>query len=581
MRTLGAVDTELTATRLPPQGAPKLSVRVCIWLLSGLSAIVYANTLGSGFTYDDFPLMLGNPAVTSPSLSSFFKPTQSTNLLRPVTFSSFALNWAFGNLHPMGYHLVNLLLHAGVTVLLYLVLRKLLENVPQADAICFVAAALFAVHPIHTEAVASIYGRSEELAAGFLFAGWLLHLKDRLIPALLCFLLALLSKESAVAFLPLVLAGDFACGKFKPASRYGWLAGLTLLFVALLWKTQGGHLEKSIYSPLDNPLSSLPGPIRIGNALRIAWKYIGLLVYPANLSYDYSYNAIRLYAGWKNLLAAAAAAWAVLGLWFWAAWTGRKPWMLAGAIYLGGFAVTANIVVSTGPTIMAERLAYLPSAGFCLLLALLWGQIASRKPTAAWALLAILLLALGARTVARNRDWKDNLTLFSQGVKAEPGSARVHRDLGEEYASRGQIEAASAEFQAALRIYPDYAEAAEGYGLAESRLVHEQVGQKWLETAVSLSKKGTSDHDVMEVNLATHLFKFGQPDEALSILNREIQEQPGYGLAWSHRALIWQQRGDLAAARTDAETALRLDPGNQEAQAVMREVSKDPAIHAH
>jgi protein O-mannosyl-transferase len=554
-----------------------MNERMRIGSLLGLSAIVYLNTLANGFAYDDFSFILNNPLVTSPALRGFFVTTGASNLLRPVTFSSFALNWALGNAHAMGYHLLNLLLHAAVTLLLYLVLRKLLEDVPQADTICFAAAALFAVHPIHTEAVASIFGRSEVFAAGFLLAGWLLHLNDRWIPALFCFLLALLSKESAVVFLPLVLAGDFARGKFKSHARYAWLAGLTALYVALLWKTQGGQFEKGIYSALDNPLASLPPQIRIANALRVAWKYIALLFYPANLSYDYSYNAIRLYSNWQNLLPAAAASLAVLGLWLWSVWTRRKPWMLAGAIYLVGFAVTANIV--TGTTIMAERLAYLPSAGFCLLLALIWSQVANRKPAAAWSLLTILVLALGTRTIVRNRDWKDSFTLFSHDAKVEPGSARVHRNLGEEYALRGQFDAASAEFQAALRIYPDYTEAAEGYGLAQSRLGYEQEGRTWLERAVSISKKGTLDHDIMEVNLATHLFKFGQTEEALKLLDEEIQERPGYALAWSHRAAIRAQRGEWTAARADAETALRLDSGNQEAQAVMQEVSRDVAGH--
>ena len=550
-----------------------MSERVRVWLLAGLAAVVYANTLRNGFAYDDFTFVLGNATVTSPTLSGFLTLSQRGNLFRPVTFASFALNWALGHAYAVGYHLVNLLLHAAVTVLLYLLLRKLLENAARPEAISFVAAALFAVHPIHTEAVAAIYNRSELLAAGFLFAGWLLHLDDRLIPSLLCFLLALLSKESAVVFLPFVLAGDWARGKFKPASRYAWLAGLTALYMALLWKTQGGQFGKGIYSPLDNPLAGLPALIKIGNALRIAWKYVGLLVYPANLSYDYSYNAIRLYASWEKLLPAALGTLAVLGLWLWAAGTDRKPWMLAGAMYLGGFAVTANIFVSAGTSIMAERLAYLPSAGFCLLVALLWSQIANRKPAASWALLMVLVLALGVRTVVRNADWKDNLTLFSHDVKVQPGSARVHRALGSEFASRGQLQAASAEFRAALRIFPDYADAAEGYGLAESDLGNEPEGRKWLEMAVSLSKKGTLDHDVAEVNLATHLYKAGQSAEALRILNEEIEERPGYALAWSHRALIREKDGESRAARTDAETALRLDPGSPEAQAVLREIS--------
>src|SRR5580693_645720 len=347
-------------------------------LLLAVAILVYGNTLLNSYTMDDELYILRNPAVTSPSLKGLFEATKSNNIFRPFTFATFALNWAVGGAQPLGYHFFNLLLNAAVALLLYLVLRTLLEAVPQGTTVAFAAALLFAVHPIHTEAVASIVGRSELLAVGFLLAAWLLHLHDQHILSLLCFALALFSKESAVAFVPLVLAGDYARAKVKPLHRYGWIAGVALLYLAVLWHVQGGRFGAIGVNFLDNPLTRLPASLRIPNALRVAWKYVGLHIYPATLSCEYSYNAILLYSNWQHTVPAVVGAAFVLALWIWALWTQRREWVLAGAIYLAGFAVTANLLVPTG-TIMAERLAYLPSAGFCLLVALLWIRLENHQ----------------------------------------------------------------------------------------------------------------------------------------------------------------------------------------------------------
>jgi len=170
-------------------------------LLLAVTMLVYGNTLLNSFTLDDGVYILSNSAVTGPSVRGLFEPDKTNHIFRPVTFATLALNWAVGGAQPFGYHLVNLLLHAAVILLLYLVLRTLLEPLPRAATVALAAAWLFAVHPIHTEAVASIVGRSELLAAGFLLVAWLLHLHDRPILALASLVLALLSKESAVTFL--------------------------------------------------------------------------------------------------------------------------------------------------------------------------------------------------------------------------------------------------------------------------------------------------------------------------------------------------------------------------------------------
>src|SRR6516225_919610 len=367
-----------------------MKLRVQLGLLLAILTLVYGNTLLNSFTMDDGLYIFRNPQITDLSVRELFQANKVSNVFRPVTFATLQFNWATSGEKPFGYHFFNLSIHMAVTLLLLFVLRTLLEGEPRGELVAFASALLFAVHPIHTEAVASIVGRSELLAAGFLLAAWLLHLRDQPIPELVCLLLALLSKESAVGFLPLALVGDYARGELKPRQRYAWIAGVSVLYVAVLWKVQGGRFGEVSVNFLDNPLASLPATWRILNALRVAWKYVGLLIYPGALSYDYSYNAIRLYEDWRHTFPAAVAAIAVLALWLWALWSRRRGWVLAGAIYFAGFAVTANALVPTG-TIMGERLAYFPSAGFCLLLALMWVRL--KKLKAAWAWAALIVLA--------------------------------------------------------------------------------------------------------------------------------------------------------------------------------------------
>src|SRR5712664_419595 len=395
--------------------------RLRVGLLLAAVALVYSNTLLNEFTMDDGLYVANNPQVTAPSVRALFTPNKIVNVFRPVTFATLAWNQSMNGGKPFGFHLFNLMLHAAVTWLLYLLLLAILETSPHAQTVAFVAALLFAVHPIHTEAVASIVGRAELLAAGFLLAAWILHLRDREISALICFVLALLSKESAVVFLPLAAIGDYASGKWKPASRYLRIAGLTLLYLGVLWKVQGGHFGMADIQRLNNPLATIPTGWRILNALRVAWKYVGLQFYPATLSCDYSFNQIPVYLDWRHTLPAAIAAVAAVGGWTWAIWKRRYAVVLAGAIYLAGFCTTANILVPIG-TIMGERLAYLPSAGFCLLIALAWNWLQARQRKLALLALAVFVAVLGARTVVRNRDWKDNLTLYSAAVRAVPRS---------------------------------------------------------------------------------------------------------------------------------------------------------------
>jgi Flp pilus assembly protein TadD len=561
-----------------------------IGLLLAAVVLAYGNTLVNSFTLDDNLYITLNPQVTDVSARALLAVNKLTNLFRPVTFATLALNWKLGGARPFGYHLFNLMLHAAIALLLYLLLEMILIKspprispegesspgilpalipAPQAKAVAFAAALIFAMHPIHTEAVSSIVGRAELLAAGFLLAAWILHLRDRQIPALICFALALLSKESAVVFLPLVLIGDYARGKWKQHLRYVLIAGVTVAYLGLLWKMQGGRLGRPSISLLDNPLATLPAPWRILNALRVAWKYVALHFYPAKLSCDYSFNEIRVYRDWRHTLPAALAALAAVGAWMWAVRKRRSGLIVAGGIYLVGFAVTANILMPTG-TIMAERLAYLPSAGFCLLLALGWSWLKDRQRLVALAALTAVVAAFGMRTMVRNRDWKDNMALFAAAVQAVPGSAKMHANLGGEYLAMGRLDLAGPELQAALQIDKEYPDALSSYGLLQYRIGNYQAAGGFMERALSMSGRTNPNYDFMAVNFAALLMQTNHNDGALDLLNREIAESPRYARAWANRAVLRYKQGETAPARSDAEAALRLDPENTQAQNLLR-----------
>jgi protein O-mannosyl-transferase len=444
----------------------------------------------------------------------------------------------------------------------------LLEGYADLEFICFAAALLFAGHPLHTEAVSSIVGRSELLAAGFLLAAWLFHLQDRYVLALLSFALALLSKESAIGLLPLVLAGDYAKSKLKPWRRYAGIAALTMLYIGVLWKIQGGHFGAASVSVLDNPLTLLPAHLRILNAVRIAWKYAGLLIFPATLSCDYSYDQITLYANWKHLLLPLLGALAVFVLWIWSASKRSVIFSLAGAIYFTGFAATSNILTRTG-TIFGERLAYFPSAGFCLLVAVCLAQLLTRRRVAALALLGVATTAFGARTIVRNRDWRDNASLYLAAAAASPNSAKMRTFRGIVYMGQGKWELSRNDLDTALRISPDYPDAVEALGLLMVRTGELEAALEYLQKALAISSGADFDYDYRAANLVALQLQMGKLDDAMKLLNRRIPESPNYSRLWSNRAALRLMLGQVAEASRDAQTALRLDPSNAQARSVL------------
>ena len=304
---------------------------------------------------------------------------------------------------------------------------------------------------------------------------------------------------------------------------------------------------------------------------------MALLIFPNTLSCDYSYNQIHLFADAHHLLLPLVAVLLVFAAWILAIGKRNTAYIVAGAIYFVGFATTSNILMRTG-TIFGERLAYFPSVGFCLLAALACAWLASRRRSAATALVALIAVTLAVRTIVRNRDWHDNGTLYTAAANAVPNSAKIRTFRGIIFLGANDFDRSRSDLQTALSIYPEYPDAVEAMGLLEARAGNPPKALPIMQKAVEMSDRKDIDYDYRAVNLAALEIQMGRLDDAMKLLNREIAESPGYSRAWSNRAVLHLKLGQLAEAREDARAALQIDPANAQALSVLNRQPSAPLL---
>jgi tetratricopeptide (TPR) repeat protein len=431
-------------------------------ILSALALLLYANTFGHEFVLDD-PLVttinkfvqqgfagLGDIFTHSYRAGSAVS-TDSEYMYRPLSVAAFACEWAIAPNAPGFHHFMNVLWFALSAGLMYLTLAKILKDQPAILAAG--AVALFIAHPIHTEVVANIKSRDEIMSLFFsllsLYCFWDYATgvqPKRLWWALGALFLALLAKEGAMAMLVIT---PLALYFFAPNTRLvqalkqsAWLvAPFGLWFVIRLVVMHG----KLGYHPdfNDNPLVASGLLDRWATGFVLLGKYLQLLLWPAQLSWDYSFNQIPAvgFGDWKALSMLALHA----GLFGYAVWKFRERTFLSYCIlaYLVSIALYTNQLLLIG-TPFGERLAYTASVWFCLGVA--WalvkalgvvregdGILTSGKAQAVAGIVAVLLLPMIYRTIQRNHDWKSNANLFLADQYSAPNSFRTQRAAGDQY----------------------------------------------------------------------------------------------------------------------------------------------------
>ncbi len=539
-------------------------------LLFALGALLYARTLGGGFVLDDQSAVRDNPIVKRGDLVEILGTDywagfhgDRSGLYRPLTVWTFALNRRLAGEEPFSYHLVNILLHGAVAALLCLVWRRCLGQ----EELAWWAALLFAVQPALCEAVAGLVGRADLLAAFFSLLALHQHLagsqaRRRHWWAGAALLAALLSKESAVALPALLLLVDlfqyrgFSQKCYWPA-HLGY-AAVVLLYLGLRQLVLGGLLVGQI-DAFDNPLANLDTPLRWANALLVLGRYLGLLALPQGLCADYSFAALPLAPIWSlPALLLALAVPAGLGLLLWAAWR-RLP---AAALGLGwlllALAPVANLFFPIG-TGMAERLLYLPAAGFALAAAALLGQLGGQRRAVCSAALA---LGLAWGTWTRSGDWQDEYTLFSQAVQTQPQSARSWQVLGNAALARGEESRGLQCLQRALEIFPGYYEVHGDLGAFYCQKGDYPKATDHLARCLELRP----DYPPSWYNLGLARYRLGQPEKAREAFRQTLSLDPAYASAYYNLGVMELEEGKAAQARDLFLKALDLNPDYEEAR---------------
>jgi len=589
-------------------------LRVGLLWVAALAA--YANSFGCDFALDSKAHVLLDPRIRTMQTGGLIQiftldywfPNAESGLYRPVTTLSYLFNYAvLGNAgHPAGYHWINFGLHCLNIALVYLLALRIFRAAGPALA----TAAIWGLHPAATEAVTNVSGRADLLAAACVLGGLLCHIHGSVAGggrrrlwriALGAIAVAgVLSKES-FAILPVVmLLYDLTFPE-----EAGWWARhmgyvvvlLPVIPFAVIRARVRAELPSGLALPfVDNPLIAADFWTARLTAVKVIGKDLWLLAFPRDLSCDYSYNQIPLvrwpWAGWEDwqalvaLAVCAAAAVAAIRC-----YRRARPAFFFIVFFFAALIPTSNLVVIIG-SMRADRFLYLPAVGFAACLVMGMGAIARRIVTArapadrlAAAVLAIVCVAFGCRTFARNRDWQNDLALWSSAAKVSPASFRTHRALAADLVLEGTIDQAMAEMERCLAILdglPDRRNAAIAY--AQAGLIYRKKGdlvadpQNWYRQALStLTRAEAIDKATDRANrTAARIAPSGLPDlyVELAIVYRRLRQPEKAVEALRYARLLdpssWPVYNELA------ETYVALGQSEQAVTALLEGMRMSP-----
>ncbi len=543
-------------------------------LVALVAAASYANALGNGFAYDDNEIILRNPVVTTPEMSRALlgpywrRAREGSGLYRPTTLAAFAAEWRLFRGQPAGFHAVNLVGHLVVSLL---VLALLSVFVPATAASA--GAVLFAVHPVHVEAVANAVGQAEVLAATAYLLACLLYLRGagwgpagravRLAGVCVLYLVGLGAKEIAVT-LPaaLVLLEGFRRRPDSPVRRIRRELPLLVSLLAVL----GGYLLLR-WSVLGTVTGEVAAPAlrgltagqRILSGLSVWPQYVRLFLWPVDLSADYAPGVLRVARSVTPAVAVGVATLALLAIAAWAA-RRRMPPVALGILWFGVVVLpVSNLVVASG-VLLAERTLYLPSVGWSFVVAGLVEVVASTASERARRWLPLAGVAVGAalmiRTVARNPTWMSTYTVLNTLALEHPESYLSLRARAAGLAHVGETARARAPYEAAVALAPRHYGLLVEVGGFYGRLREYARAEALLRQAISV----TPDQPAAYRLLAEQYIRRGMGREGhRTALEGLARAGPDREL-WALVSESYIAKGDLEAAIRARRAALGQDP---------------------
>lgn len=537
---------------------------------------VFANSLVNGFVFDDYDVIVDNSFIRHlDNLPGLFSPDYFRDSMersyRPVVTASYMLDSAIWGIRAPGFHLTNLGLHLITVVLGFLLLKAL----GVSRGISALAALLFGIHPVTTEAVNAIAFREDILMCLGIMASTILAVKARsgnsgkkaalYIGSFLFFIMALLSKEMAAVYPAVWLVFLFYSRKKDEGEHGGYtklkvtdwiylglvsIGSLVFIILQLTW------LRDPVAAKLNYPGGSLfTGILTMSHAL--LW-YIQMLFFPVKLPPAIKLEPITAIfhpAVWAGLGAA-------IGIVIIAVLSRKNRYIVPGLLWIFVYLLpVSNIIPIYNP--VAVRYLYLPLFGFCLALVplFIWiekflkARYPDRYKLASYILIAVLLIPAAGRTCFRNLSWKDSEKLWEN----EAGTGRALNNYGRSLYLAGDIDGAIAKFEEALEINPLDTKALNNLGATLKMKGDLQRPGIYFERAMKLNPTDPMGFN----NMGDLLLAMGDNSEARKYFEKAIEVHPGFVRAYNNMGIAFRRDGKYEEAEKWLKEAVELDPYNE------------------
>jgi Tfp pilus assembly protein PilF len=562
-------------------------VVLAVGIILLLTTIVYANSIHNDFTnWDDLSLVVENPVIRSLSIDNLieiFTP-KAGKTYQPVRVLSYAIDYYYWRLNPLGYHLGNIALHGFSAVILYLLLGSLLNQIRSESSlesnriIALLASLLFAVHPVNVEAVTWIASRKYGLLAFFYFSSFYFYIKHSekeryhrmyYTLSLVSFIMSLLSSPFSVTLPAILFLYDYC--RIRDMKLHNILISRLLSYLPY------AVLSISQFIILWNSFTTTPGPAptikshEMNNIfytfltmLRVLYDYIGNLIFPFWLNNLYADHTSTSIFEYKILLSFLVISLLIGILFFQIRASNKVSLFCLGWFVLTWLPVSNIIPISTK---MADRYLYLPAVGLFLLFSLAVYNTSHRwfsrkaKQFVAVPVIVFLVLSLSYLSIDRNRVWANSQTLWEDSLRKAPSYWVPHMNLGLTYAQQGRIEEAISHYRTALQFNPNSVHLHNNLGVAllERGQIEDAIGHY----VMALRLK--SDYAETHNNLGVAMFRQGQFDRAMAHYREALRLDPDFGKAHNNLGNVLVEKGQFDEAIVHYSRALELKSNYPEA----------------
>jgi tetratricopeptide (TPR) repeat protein len=595
-------------------------------LLVMVTLIIYSNTFQVPFLFDDEGSIQLNPPVHG--LANYFGEGYNFLPNRAFCYLTFALNYELGGLNVTGYHIVNLVIHITATLMVYYLVRLTFKTpnlrstftTHQTGMFALVVALFFASHPIQTQAVTYIVQRLSSLATLFYLTSLVCYVRWRIgrnesaslvkgiaspwfTLSLVSAVLSMKTKEIAFTLPVIILLYEY--------SFFGWpgrklLAQMSplLLTISIIPYTVYSRISPSIQSggtllsDVNTPAYNVVQITRweyLFTQFSVILTYLRLLILPVSQNLDYDYPVNHTLFEFKTLIALLA----ILSIFLLAVYlflksttTGTEEttentapssihlYRLASFGILWFF-ITLSVessIITIQDVIFEHRL-YLPSFGFFLtavscgaLVVLSLERSLKYINKVTIPIVAIIILSLSGATYARNNVWQDWITIWSDTVSKSQNKPRPHNVLGIGYFYALKFDEAMREYQAAVRLKPDYIEAYYNMGLVYSAKKQRAEAIYMYRKVLSMSAYNASQYAITYNEIGMNFAELGEMDQAAKSFSESVKHEPDSVEFRNNYAYALMSKGDMEAALQEFQNVLKMSPGNSYATEAIKSI---------